>query len=491
MDENIEKNDDIGRMDETDVSPARQDRVESAEDFCYMHLLFPGYDDQGWERHEFTYGSDVGGFQARVRETMRQRMKAECGDPFLTDDKDGITRYNYGALTVRMIDYETGGEACNFRGWLSLAVHRKTRYCIMECYIENPPVEPEAVLEQYSDNQLTFSFGDAEGAASPDDTGACAEADSKAAPGSFARAAGPDGRAEPEGAGSPEGPADGPFAVGKKYTDEEVMAGLGITPCGTKRSMVFIPDPVDDEQIIRVLANESIPMGRIGGDFQAMLYNNIAQYDTARVYISSATMIECCSPLIARLMTGDPVAYQCSELFFVEILMLQDAGSMHIHQRIMDLMNRQSRDADLDLSDKELEELNYELIMMSSFSNFSQFHFPTVRLSAQKISEAFGIQDIRGRLNTNKAILEEIIETDDARSQAEQEKIRNRFLGWLTVLSSVSAIMDLFSGLTGGRESLIVTLIVLAVAAVSGGAYLLYNRSYKKRKEAEKLGKKV
>ena len=51
--------------------------------------------------------------------------------------------------------------------------------------------------------------------------------------------------------------------------------------------MVFSYGEVTEEELVNALANEELPMGKIQGDLkEKIVCENIAQYDTAEVYVS-------------------------------------------------------------------------------------------------------------------------------------------------------------------------------------------------------------
>ena len=115
---------------------------------------------------------------------------------------------------------------------------------------------------------------------------------------------------------------------------------LEIQLYGRKRSMVFAYGDVSKQAIINALANEDNPMGNIGGIFARKVeMENIAQYDTAQVYVSTATMFEKCNDSPEN--EEDRMTYQAIEIFFVEMLLLQDAAIDKIYMDIKDEEERQ------------------------------------------------------------------------------------------------------------------------------------------------------
>lgn len=227
---------------------------------------------------------------------------------------------------------------------------------------------------------------------------------------------------------------------GELLDEPDFAARAGMSCCGEKRSMVFAYGELTDEQIVGALANEYKPMGKIGGVYaEKVAHEDLAQYDTARVYVSRATMIECCPPTMRCFR--ERLAYQTIEIFFVELILLNDAAVESIYEELQtleeDLLHGRAKDAP-----QRLEHINGNMSQALRFADFDQFRFPTVRESSRRVAEAFGIDAIFSRYADNKAILAGMVEAEQRRVEKRENAIKNRFLFFITALSMIKAVSE-------------------------------------------------
>lgn len=214
---------------------------------------------------------------------------------------------------------------------------------------------------------------------------------------------------------------------------------FGVEKFGSQRSLVFSYSKVEEESLLCLLVNEQHPMGKIvGTHFKNIISKNLAQYDTAKVYASEVTMIEMTENVENDLLLR--IQSQGVELFFVEMLLMQDASVSRMNHLV-------KREIDLERacpfrknSDNIIYELLDETSYMFCFMDYKQFYFPTVRVSATKVAKAFGIDDIYRRYEQNKALLENMINSHNAMISKKENQIKNSLLFILTFLSGISTI---------------------------------------------------
>ncbi len=242
---------------------------------------------------------------------------------------------------------------------------------------------------------------------------------------------------------------------GKIYSLEELCAHFGVERFGQKRSMVFAYGEVTDREIINALANEEEPMGEIGGDFEWKVKNqNVAQYDTARVYVSLVTMIEVCKSITSFVETR--ISYHAIEIFFVELLLLQDAAIDKVHE---DLRTEHTNDTEkkISLLAERYEQISFDMAQAVEFANYEQFNYPTVRVSAKNVAKCFGIEYVFEKYEANKELLSSMIQANKRRIEEHQEKVKNYFLFLLSAIATVGTIGQMIHSIiqdaVGGVQS--------------------------------------
>lgn len=226
---------------------------------------------------------------------------------------------------------------------------------------------------------------------------------------------------------------------GKELSLRDLCGVVGLRPYGSRRSMVFSYEKLTEEQLLNVLVNEEFPMGKImGSHFKNIIQNNVAQYDTAEVYVSEATMIEITDRIPDCLM--DRIASQAVEIFFVEMLLLQDAAVSKMYDRVQEEIEKERNSPFRKDTGKVFEQLLEESSYALNFTDYQQFYYPTVRVSAWRIAEAFGIDAIREKYNRSKEILENMIDRHNAELAKNEDKIENRLLLILAVISGIEPL---------------------------------------------------
>lgn len=267
---------------------------------------------------------------------------------------------------------------------------------------------------------------------------------------------------------------------GEKYTLDQYLSKLHIRKYGKKRSMVFQYGNVSEEEIINALANEEKPMGKIEGIFkQKVRTENIAQYDTAEVYVSQETMFEKCKSY--SVFGDDRISYHAIEIFFVELIMFQDASIDKIYIDLKRESEIQKEFKSIKESAERYEKISFDMSQAISFADYEQFNFPTVRESAKNVAKCFGIDHVFEKYEMNKDLLNSMILTNKRKIQQDQDNIKNKFLLLLSALTVIGMLGEIiyviFENPKEGILSYIIALLLVLLVFV---LYELCLKEYKK-----------
>ncbi len=275
---------------------------------------------------------------------------------------------------------------------------------------------------------------------------------------------------------------------GERLTLDELMSKRNIRPFGKKRSMVFTHKSTPDREIINALANEENPMAEINGILSEKLKSeNIAQYGTAEVYVSTVSMVERCNDIKSTIEERMP--YAVLEIFFVELLLFQDAAIDKIYkdlQREQSMQEKKQRSAEKAI--EKYEQISFDMSQALKFSDYEHFNFPTTRVSAKKVAENFGIEYVHAKYETNKEILSSMIEANKRNKSEKENKIKNTFLFFLSALAALSTAGEVINGIMSTDNTamgyiiaaITITVFYLAYIAVLS-VYRLINHIFTKR----------
>lgn len=248
-----------------------------------------------------------------------------------------------------------------------------------------------------------------------------------------------------------------------------ICKSLKITRFGSKRSLVFSYEKLTEEKMINLLANEETPMGQImGSHFKQLISNNLAQYDTAEVYVSETTMLEMTDKVENDILLR--IQSQAIEIFFVEMLLMQDAAVSRMNNRVKEEIELERATPFRSNSDKIIYELLDETAYTLCFMDYKQFYYPTVRISAESVAKAFGMNDIYKRYEQNKDLLEHMIQSHIAQIDKKENSIKNTLLFILTFLSGISTIrsaIDLMTNDQLGAYSYYLSATIMAVGIIA------------------------
>lgn len=376
---------------------------------CDLNLLIPCKMLKGLSCKDFLL------FDHELSEMRGNSFKSIIDDEFGSDYLKKIDRYALGEINVFFDDDDI---RYTVRGFLEVAYHQDTRLCVLEIYMPNISFGANKLLKFYSSNQLSFRYHN------------------------------------------------------EDLNLNTLLHNLRLRPFGRKRSMVFCDNKVSKQEIINTLANEEEPMGTIGGAFAENVDNgNIALYDTAKVYVSIATMIEVCKSFEENYYNR--YAYEVLETFFVELILLQDAAMDKIYK---DLLNAQDREIKSKKNSSDIiDKISFDMSKAKRFADFESINYPTVRESAHKIAKKFGIEEVYKKYEENKSILQDMITSNKREIEKHENAIKNNFLFLLsaiTMYSSISGIINEF--LNNKMMSYALSLIFVTLA------YLLYRYIIKK-----------
>ncbi len=387
---------------ELDISNSLNDIVEyNAKELqlprCDIYLLIPGkvvdeQNNEGWE----SVDSCSDELFSIFKENINYCVEIEYSSAF----SKTLMRKCFGKVRLRL-DATHMSDRIYTQDAIVCAVKHETGFCVLEVFVYNCSVGGNKLLNYYCGELLQYVFDD------------------------------------------------------ETVNTTGLLQRCGMIKYGQKRSMIFAYGDVSDTEIINALANEEFPMGKIGGEFERKLkHENIAQYDTARVYVSIVSMIEACKTITTSV--EERISYHAIEIFFVELLLFQDAA---IDKVYLDLRSDEILDSEEKINKvaEKYEQISFDMSQASAFANYEQFNFPTVRISARNVVKNFGIEYVFEKYEANKELLASMIQSNKRKIDARQEKIKNYFLFLLSAIATVGTIgqmiHSIMQDLTGGVQS--------------------------------------
>lgn len=258
---------------------------------------------------------------------------------------------------------------------------------------------------------------------------------------------------------------------GRRLSPDQLFEQLHIKKYGKKRSMMFAYGDATEEEMINTLANEEFPMGKIGGTMEAKIkHENIAQYDTAEVYVSSETMLEKCKNI--EIFPDIRLAYHAIEIFFVELLLFQDAAIDKIYVELQDEEERQKDYYSIEEATERYEKLSFDMSQAIQFADYEQFNFPTVRESAKRVAKSFELDYVYEKYKVNKEILEAMLRANKRRMQEKQDSIKNQFLLLLSALATVGTLGEIIYAFYGDPAGAVWSYGLAGVIVIAG--FMLY-----------------
>lgn len=233
------------------------------------------------------------------------------------------------------------------------------------------------------------------------------------------------------------------------YGIRQWLEALGIHIFGTPRSVIFSSSNIPDEDILNALVTEATPMGKIiGSEFLSILNTNLAQYDTARVHASEVCLIELNSSMEENHLKR--ISSQAIEIFFIELILLQDAAISRISSRIKQELDNETKNRRKTDSSQVLDSLITETSQAVLFFDYNQFLFPTVRIAAENIANCFGMKKLLVQHNRYKDILEQLISIHKSRMEELENKTINALLLVLAMAQVVPVFYEIVKAITRG-----------------------------------------
>ena len=291
--------------------------------------------------------------QAYLGEILSNSIQLSNDREFNSDFLKNCERYALGRIDIKNYD------GSHQPAILTLMCHNETRLCVMDIYIPAISTSAHKVLESYCGGILVLQY------------------------------------------------------KGIEFNIESLCSHIGVAQYGGRRSMVFSYEKLEEESMLNLLVNEDVPMGKImGTHFKNIISNNLAQYDTAEVYATEVTMLEMTDKIENDIFVR--MQAQAVEIFFVEMLLLQDAAVSKMYDRVKKEIALERENPLRKNASAVISELIDEATYATMFTDYKQFYYPTVRVSADKVAKAFGIDDIQQKYANNRVLLEQMIKDHDA-----------------------------------------------------------------------------
>lgn len=269
---------------------------------------------------------------------------------------------------------------------------------------------------------------------------------------------------------------------GRRMTVGAWMGERGLTPYGSPKAAGFSYSPMEQEEILLCLACELSPMGNlIGEELVGWSRENFAQYDIAQVYASDKCLLEISK--MKGYLLKERLNVEAVELFFLELLMMQEAAISRVSDRTYDLFREGLYREDSSGSQEKLFALSQEAASAVLFVNFKKLRFPTVRISVRKIAERFGIAEGLETYQTCREMLEQMIAMNTAEAEKADGDLMNLLLLFLTMIQVLPVFADMFRYIVEGQWNLVDILSSLGGAAGCLMLYLLYRAAFRKRQK--------
>lgn len=399
--------DDIDLSDYPDVTAIRacnDRRLQLGK--CDIYLLIPGKLNKGKDVWENLPGMESEVFSI-FRSHIDQCVEEEYNSAFVKD----LERKCLGEITLE-IDDLTDHHLYRQHAIAGMVMHH-TGFCILEILVQNCSIGGNKLLNYYCDGSLKFIYQN------------------------------------------------------ETLDLPSLMQKIQLRKFGKKRSMVFLYEDAEKQEIINALANEEFPMGKIGGDFARKLEcENIAQYDTAEVYVSQETMLEKCREI--NVVGDERLAYHAIEIFFVELILFQDASIDKVYLDLRNEGTRQQSYQDIQEATKHYEQIRFDMVQAIHFSDYEQFKFSTVRESAKKVAKCFGIDYVFEKYEVNKELLTSMISANKRKIQARQDTIKNQFLLLISALAIVGTLGEILYVVYQDQKGGLMCYVAAAVIVVIG-----------------------
>lgn len=394
-------------------------------------LMIPGFVEHGWSCSEMP--SEISELYISV---MEQNVINEYSDPYVMDH---LKRYQLGQVFLKVrhdyVEKDENGEPNQYKqkAFAMLVEHELTGFCVLEIMAPNVCIGGNKLLAYYCVDELAV------------------------------------------------------WCSGKWYDNaDKLLEALGVKRCGEKRSAVFAYDELSQKDLVLALANEEYAIAEITGSFaKKYAHNNIAQFDVAEVYIAPGTMVQK-RKSIPRLYY-ERLEDQVMEIFFVELILLLDAGISKQVDSVNYEHSLQLSDKDPNDAIRRMEDISFDMVGVMRFADFNSFKYQSVKLAAREVAEAFGVESLFQKYHDSKDLLEELVAANVRRTDERENRIKNRFLLLITIVTTIATLGEI---IYNTREDLSSGIMAYAIAtgitAVSCLIYLVIsNLSRKKNRKTD------
>ncbi|MCL2177209.1 MAG: hypothetical protein FWB72_04620 [Firmicutes bacterium] len=368
-------------------------------------LMVPGFFNSKFPR----------GIKHEIGNFLNYKIQVAAENEFAGDELKNNHRETLGVATIFYKDLSGNINPTKQEIVINILINKESNYCVLELYIPEIKICTHEVLDWYCGNMLLLNIS------------------------------------------------------GRTLSLNEYIESIGMSAYGDRRSLVFVNnEPVCDESLYNLLVNEARPMGAIMGEhFKKLALRNLAQYDTARVYASERTMVELVKNPPIDLK--ERIATQALEVFFVEMLLLQDAAISRIYSRVKKLAKEERRKPFSKKTKMEMDELLSEMIFVYEFANYKQFHYPTVRVSAENVAKALGVAAIQNKVVQSKSLIKQTMDNNARKLEKRENSIKNILLIALTLISganTIATVINIMFDDVSLRYAYYIAFFATAVAAV-------------------------
>lgn len=405
------------------VLECKKDRLQLSA--CDIYLLIPGKIKGGMDGDCW---KDITEYDNDIFSTFKTSIDGCVEDEYSTDFAKQLYRKSIGDVELEIKDI-INGKTYRQRAVMGLTCH-STGFCILEIIVQNCLIGGNKLLNYYCSGDISYIYQN------------------------------------------------------KRMDIEELLSGFDIARYGKQRSMAFVYGDVGEEEIINALANEEYPMGRIGGHLQnKLLYENVAQYDTAQVYVSTETMVEVCKNFDVE--TDRRLCYNAIEVFFVELIIFQDAAFDKVHRDLQHEGELQDGYRDVTESRNVTEQISFDMAQAIRFADYDQFKFPTVRESAKLVAKSFGLDNIYEKYEKNKALLDAMVVANNRKVEERDDRIKNRFLSLISAMAAVGTLGEVIyivqGDLSSGIFSYVASFIIITLLFLTYKGLALLQKAIQKK----------
>ena len=265
-------------------------------------------------------------------------------------------------------------------------------------------------------------------------------------------------------------------------TVTEWLNNNGLIQTGTSRAAVILSAEPSHSALCALLAAEADPVDEITSpEINACAINDFSQYKYCKMYASETCEVEIPVPF------GDTYENRVFDailtLFIMELILFQDASLTLVQSQVaaeVARSNYKSSDDALSI----IEDLGSTFANAMLFWNVRNFRYRTSQNLADSFAKAFGIERLRENYNTNRALLEQLVQVHSARIAEGENRI---ITALLVVLTTLQVLPSLFIAVLAILDRT-VSLHHLYASAASIGTCAIVWLVWLSRKNRKRLG---